>query len=75
MAAVGHAQARSGLMAQILNWVLNYVDYASIPGYLINRRGHSKAANPPHELAAYSGEPEGERKRNGIIGLIQSWFA
>jgi hypothetical protein len=73
--AVGHAQARSMLLAQILNWVLKYVDHAAIPGYLLKNLPRTRATNPPHELAAYAGEPEGERRRSGLIGLLQSWFA
>ena len=72
--ALGHAQARSAMIAQILNWTLTYVDFAGIPSYLRDNVDRTKADRPPVELAAFSGEPEGERPR-GILDLIQSWFA
>jgi hypothetical protein len=73
--AVGHAQARNAQLAQILNWILRLVEYESLPEYMVQRSLKPRSSPPPHELAAFMGRPEGERRRAGLIGLIQSWFA
>jgi hypothetical protein len=73
--AVGHAQARSAQLAQILNWVLHLVDYHGLPEYLLKRDPRVRGGAPPPELAAFMGVPESERRRSGLIGLLQSWFA
>lgn len=73
--AVGHAQARNPLLAQILNWILKYVDYPAVPEYLRANLSRAKASDPPSELASFAGEPEDERRRGGLLGLLQSWFA